>query len=232
MICTHCKIDRPIDQYQTYWHKNHQKHFTRKTCTPCMREGSRLYKQKMKLEKQLPQPTPVPVIPDNWKTCSECFDIKPFDEFYKTRAGNPVRLCKDCYKKYHRDKLEKKMVDKGGPDIYHKEPNRYVSDIQRNQVFELMNAFGWIFDESTGVWNKPGLKENGVFINFTPTDKPKRRPGNNTGRKIKKGVWNSVDKIVKLIEEGHDYFDVAEVFCCSHTTIRKVISEYRNGKIK
>lgn len=227
MICTHCKIDRPIDQYQVYWHKNHQKHFTRRTCTPCMREGSRLYKQKKKLEKL--QPTPVPVIPDDWKQCSDCMEYKPYYEYYKSRAGNPVKLCKVCYKKYHRDKCEVKMNINGGPDTYSSIPNVFTSEIQKEQVHMVMRLCGWIFDESTGVWNKPGLKENGVFINFISTDKPKRKsPAPGGGRKIKKGVWNNMEKIVNMLKEGYTYNDVADTFDCSHTLIRLVVTKYRN----
>jgi hypothetical protein len=213
-----------------------------------MREGSRLYKRRKKLEKEevieIPQPINIiqPVVPesqpevlddDEYKECSDCNEFKSLNNFYLNRYGNHIKRCKECHMLLNRKKAIEKRDMNGGVDLYYKEPNRYIDEQQRSQVFILMKAFGWIFDESTGVWNKAGLKENGVFINFTPSDKPKRKsyfPGQ--GRKIKKGVWNSVDKIVKLIEEGYNYRDVADVFDCSHTTIRKVISDYRNGKIK
>jgi hypothetical protein len=95
----------------------------------------------------------------------------------------------------------------------------------------VMELLGWIFDERTGIWNKPGVKENGVFINIVPVVKKERKVRQtNMGRKIKSGVWNNTERIVKLIEEGYTYFDVADVFDCSHTTIRSVVTRYRNEK--
>jgi uncharacterized protein (DUF433 family) len=60
-------------------------------------------------------------------------------------------------------------------------------------------------------------------------NKPKRVSTPGGGRKIKKGVWNNVENIIKLLEQGHSYRDVADTYCCSHTLIRSVVSNYRNG---
>ena len=198
------------------------------------------YKSKLKEEKQelieVPQPIEIvqPVIPESiidTKMCSNCLLDKPVNEFYLSRAGNPVKMCKECYVEYHVEKSRQKKEDNGGSEHYYKTPNKYTSDIQKKQVFMVMEVCGWIFDSSTGVWNKPGIKENGIFINIKPTiKKQKKRPAVPHGRKIKSGVWNNVDKIVKLIEEGYPYKDVADTFDCSHTTIRSVITKYMNEK--
>jgi len=231
MVCTHCKIDRPIDQYQVYWHKNHNKYHTRRTCTPCMREQSKLYKRNKKLEKQLSQPIPEPVIPDDWKQCSDCMIYQPLDNYYLNKNKNHIKRCKKCHVNIYRENKKQKLIDSAGSDRFYKEPNRYTDEEQRKNVFMVMEALGWIFDEPTGIWNKPGVKENGVFINMVFENKPKRkRPSVPHGRKIKSGVWNNTDKIVKLIEEGYTYNDVADTFDCSHTTIRLVITKYRNGE--
>jgi uncharacterized protein (DUF433 family) len=190
-----------------------------------MRIGYRDYKLKVKS-----QQIPVPVIPDDWKKCSECMEFKPVDQFYLSHAKNPVKMCKVCYKEYYEKKKKTQSELKGGLDTYFKFPNEYTSEIQRKQVFMVMEVCGWIFDKSTGIWNKPGLKENGVFINITPTPKKYKKPSYGGGRKIKSGVWNNVERIVKMLEEGYTYNDVAETFDCSHTTIRSIITNYRNEK--
>jgi hypothetical protein len=196
-----------------------------------MREQSKLYKRSKKLEKQLPQQTPVPVIPDDWKQCCDCMVYQPLDNYYLNKNKNHIKRCKECHGKMYREYKNQKLIDTGGADSYYKEPNKYWDEEQKKNVFMVMEALGWIFDEPTGIWNKPGIKENGVFINIISTDKPKRkRPSVPHGRKIKSGVWNNTDKIVKLIEEGYTYNDVADVFDCSHTTIRLVITKYRNGE--
>ena len=225
MVCNKCKVDYPIEKFDTYFHSTKNKHYTRKICNPCMRIGYREYKSKVKS-----QQIPVPVIPDDWKQCSDCMEYKPLDNYYLNKNGNHIKRCKECHVVMNRKKAVEKMELNGGRDLYYKEPNRYIDDQQRNQVFMIMEALGWIFDESTGVWNKPGIKENGQFVNFTLLNKPKKRASIGGGRKIKKGVWNSVDKIVKMIEEGYTYDDVAETFCCSHTLIRLVVTKHRNGE--
>jgi hypothetical protein len=191
-----------------------------------MRIGYREYKLKVKS-----QQIPVPVIPDDWKQCCDCMVYQPLDNYYLNKNKNHIKRCKECHGKMYREYKNQKLIDTGGADSYYKEPNRYWDEEQKKNVFMVMEAFGWIFDEPTGIWNKPGIKENGVFINIISTDKPKRkRPSVPHGRKIKSGVHNNIDKIVKLIEEGYTYNDVADTFDCSHTTIRSVVTNYRNGK--
>jgi hypothetical protein len=190
-----------------------------------MRIGYREYKSKVKS-----QQIPVPVIPDDWKQCSDCMVYQPLDNYYLNKNKNHIKRCKECHVKMYRENKKQKLIDTGGSDRFYKEPNRYTDEEQRKNVFMVMEAFGWIFDEPTGIWNKPGVKENGVFINMVLQNKPKRRATFGGGRKIKKGVWNSIDKIIKLIEEGYSYSDIADIYCCSHTLIRSVISNYRNEK--
>jgi hypothetical protein len=226
MICNKCKVDYPIEKFDTYFHSSKNKHYTRKICNPCMRIGYREYKLKVKS-----QQIPVPVIPDDWKQCCDCMVYQPLDNYYLNKNKNHIKRCKECHGKMYREYKNQKLIDTGGADSYYKEPNRYWDEEQKKNVFMVMEAFGWIFDEPTGIWNKPGIKENGVFINIISTDKPKRkRPSVPHGRKIKSGVHNNIDKIVKLIEEGYTYNDVADTFDCSHTTIRSVVTNYRNGK--
>ena len=190
-----------------------------------MRLGYREYKLKIK-SKQIP----VPVIPDNHKQCGTCMEYKHLTDFYLSHSKNPIKICKICHKKYYRKRVDEKISMNGGSSSYYSDPNKYFDNEQKEQVFSLMKAFGWIFDESTGIWNKPGVKENGVFINMVLQNKPKRPATPGGGRKIKKGVWNNVEKIMKLIEEGHSYSDIADTYCCSHTLIRSVVSNYRNEK--
>jgi len=226
MICNKCKVDYPIEKFDTYFHSSKNKHYTRKICNPCMRIGYREYKLKVKS-----QQTPVPVIPDDWKQCCDCMVYQPLENYYLNKNKNHIKRCKECHGKMYREYKNQKLIDTGGADSYYKEPNKYWDEEQKKNVFMVMEALGWIFDEPTGIWNKPGIKENGVFINIISTDKPKRkRPSVPHGRKIKSGVWNNTDKIVKLIEEGYTYNDVADTFDCSHTTIRLVITKYRNGE--
>jgi Mor family transcriptional regulator len=165
----------------------------------------------------------------DYKKCIDCNEYKLLDEYYLSATRQAVKRCKSCYVIYYKNKVEDKMEMKGGSDHYYKEPNKYTSEIQKSQVFMVLELLGWEFDGE--VWNKNGLKENGVFINIIPTVKRQiKKSAVPHGRKIKSGVWNNQEKIVQLINEGHLYRDVAEVYDCSHTLIRLVVSKYRNEK--
>ena len=225
MVCSKCNIDQTTDKFETYYHSTRKNFYTRKICTSCMRKGYNEYKLRIKKEKLLLDIQNNP----NYKQCGTCMEYKHITDFYLSHAKNPVKMCKDCYKKYHRGKIDEKISMNGGSSSYYADPNKYFDDEQKEQVFSLMKAFGWIFDKSTGIWNKPGVKENGVFINMVLQNKPKRVSTPGGGRKIKKGVWNNVENIIKLLEQGHSYRDVADTYCCSHTLIRSVVSNYRNG---
>ena len=169
------------------------------------------------------------MIPDGYKECHTCNEIKPIIEFYNSAYKNPLRNCKVCYKKYHRDKVAQQMEDKGGSDAYYSEPDKYTSTIQKVQTFMVMELCGWTYTD--GVWWKKGIKTvDKVWECFKETPKVIRKKQSNAGRKIKKGVWNSVDKIVKLVEEGYTYDDISDIFDCSHTLIRTVVTKYRNEK--
>ncbi len=57
MLCTICKVDKPIEEFATYFHSTQQKMRTRRQCTSCCYARSREYKRNMRLklkEKGLP----------------------------------------------------------------------------------------------------------------------------------------------------------------------------------
>jgi hypothetical protein len=168
------------------------------------------------------------IIPDGYKECQTCNEVKPIEEFYNSAYKNPIRKCKTCYKKYHRDKVQQHMDDKGGQDNYFADPDRYTSEIQKEQTFMVMRLCGWKYTD--GVWWKKGIKtKDKVWECFE--EKPKLiRTQTNAGRKIQKGVWNCIDDIIKRIESGERYSDIADIYECSHTTLRTIVSNYRNGK--
>jgi hypothetical protein len=96
-------------------------------------------------------------IPDNHKLCSDCNEYKPLDQYYLSHAGNPVKKCKTCYKKYHRDKVEHKFKENGGTNHYYMDCDRYTTQEQKDQVFMVMEVLGWTYTD--GVWLKKGVKE-------------------------------------------------------------------------
>lgn len=237
MNCSKCKIDKEVDNYYTYFHINRKKHYTRRVCNDCYKKQQLTYKKKELI--QLPQQETIVepvvlelepevlIVPDGYKQCNDCKEVKPIDEFYNSAYKNPIRKCKTCYKKYHRNKIIQSMENKGGADNYKSNPNEYTSEIQKEQTFMVMELCGWTYNDN-GVWSKPGIKtKDKIWECFE--ERPKLvRTQTNAGRKIKKGVWNCKEDIIKRIEAGERYSDVADIYECSHTTLRTIISNYRN----
>jgi hypothetical protein len=220
-VCNKCFIDKPQDEY--FRERKGDKYYYKKYCLDCFRKQSRDWKARNRASQKIKTDP-------NIKQCTDCKEYKNLEGFYLNTNGNHIKRCKACHGLLYKGWKEEKLANNGGSNSYYQQPNRYWDKEQKDQVFMVMNALGWIYDQPTGIWNKPNVKENGIFINMVLNNKPKRINTGNGGRKIKTGVYNNIDKIVKLIDEGHSYIDVADTFECSHTTIRKIVSDYRNEK--
>jgi hypothetical protein len=226
--CSDCKEIKELNEINFRKNCGTKRYYCNR-CDECQKYIDKIYAQTKRDNEKAQKQVEYLTNPD-YKQCSDCNEYKPITDYYLSHAGNPVRKCKVCYKKYHRDKVEHKFRENGGTNHYYKDPDRYTTQEQKEQVFMVMEVLGWTYTD--GVWWKEGIKDkDNVWTNIIPTDKPKRKQSTiRHGRKIKSGVWNNTDKIVKLIEEGYTYLDVADVFDCSHTTIRTVVSKYRNEK--
>ena len=123
LVCNKCNIEQPDDKFSTYFHSTRKKFYTRKICTPCMRIGYNQYKSKVKS-----QQIPVPVIPDDWKQCSDCKEYQPLDNYYLNANGNHIKRCKTCHGKMYKECKEEKLSNKGGSDRYYEQPNRYFDE--------------------------------------------------------------------------------------------------------
>lgn len=221
MVCNKCKVDYPIEKFDTYFHSGHNKHFTRKICNPCMRIGYKEYKLKVKL---LSQPIPVPVIPDDWKQCSCCNKYKCLDDFYHSPKGTAFKNCKECHVINYKKKVIENSKDRGGSERVSYYPNTYVDKYQKEQTFWVMELMGWTYNDN-GVWSKEGIKDKDkVWTNVIPTKK--KRTGNMTGGRKRLPIHKKVDEVIRDYNEGNNFFDLATIYGCSHTTIRKLIRDY------
>jgi hypothetical protein len=226
--CSDCKEVKELNEINFRKNCGERRYYCNR-CDECQKIIDKEYAQVKRWEEKQKKQIEYSTNPE-YKQCSDCMEYQPLDNYYLNKNGHHIKRCKECHGKMYKEYKNQKLIDTGGADSYYKEPNRYWDEEQKKNVFMVMEALGWIFDEPTGIWNKPGIKENGVFINMVLENKPKRKTSYPHGRKIKSGVWNNTDKIVKLIEEGYTYNDVADTFDCSHTTIRLVVTKYRNGE--
>jgi hypothetical protein len=219
-VCTKCNIERNDDEYYTYWHSTQQKYRTRKICNSCMNEQSRQYKLNNKDKV-------VEVVPT--KYCSSCNKDVPLTGFYDSHMARGY-YCKSCMRKQQQDRTYKKIMENGGSERVPVKPNQYTDEFQKAQTFMVLEILGWTYNDN-GVWSKNGVKSSdNVWVNIIPQPKTKRRPSGVIVKK-KHGVHKYIDTIIKQREEeGMTYNDLADIYSCSHTTIRMIVSKYYNEK--
>ena len=64
-----------------------------------------------------------------------------------------------------------------------------------------------------------------VWECFVEADKQKRKGHSKGGRKVLL-IYQQTEQIIKDHEEGINYFELANIYKCSHTSIRKLIRDY------
>jgi hypothetical protein len=183
--CNKCKIEKEVNQFQTYWHSTQQKHHIRKQCTECYykqrNERRRLKRKEAKLIEvfiptEIIQPE-VPELQSEVKKCNTCHEVKPIDAFYlqSRKDGKRFNRCAACEIEKDRLYRENERREQGGAIRVLTQPNTYNDEYQKDATFKIMKAYGWIFNEEKGMWWKPGIKnEDGTFVKVIPKKKKTR----------------------------------------------------------
>lgn len=159
-----------------------------------------------------------------FRVCIVCNIEKPDTFFYK----NQKQRCKQCQNKY----AYQKELESGDGTRWQvrQNPNDYYNEAQRQETFDFMTKMGWTFTD--GIWwnEKFGKSSDGTFnfpkANVKP-NKPKRKYYNTNGGTPK--VFDLDIFVPTMIEyraEGISYENIATIYGCSHTTIRRFIREY------
>ena len=222
-ICTKCKIERNDDEYYSYWHSTQQKYRTRLICNTCTRKQSKEYKLNRKNKNIMIEEVPT-------QTCPQCKKDVPLTGYYESGRGIKGRYCSSCIRKNQNDKNYKKVMSNGGSERVPVKINTYCDEFSKAQTFYVLETLGWEFNEDTGIWSKLGVKDKfGNWVNIIPQKKRKSRPAGILTKK-KHGVHNYIPQIIRQREEGMTYGDIADIYCCSHTTIRMIVSKYYNEK--
>ena len=159
------------------------------------------------------------------RICTVCNIEKPVAFFYK----NQKLRCKSCQNKIAYQ-LE---IENGNGTRWQvkQNPNDYYNDAQRDELFELMLLLGWTFTD--GIWwkEKFGKEQDGKF-NFPKERVAKSRKkrtdtyNRNGGTPKKFDLDIFVPQMIEYRVEGMSYENIASIYGCSHTTIRRFIREY------
>ena len=213
-ICTKCKNEKELDQYQKYFHSTQQKWRVRGECTDCY------YKTRLKRK----NPNLYYQNHPDYKKCRACTEWKLVDDFHFHSRVTGVRfnICKICQKEQDRIKYDQELEENGGSAKIPTKPNQYKDKYQKEQTFAVMEVLGYIYYQDKGIWLKPGVKElvDGKIV-FSKVSK------NN-----KNGIYHSkvTPKKIMLMkeyrEQGYSYDKIADILDVSDTTVFK----YTNAK--
>jgi len=147
-------------------------------------------------------------------------------DYYLHRGGKPItKRCKVCQKIQDQQRADESRRENGGSMMVPQKPNIYFDDYQRQNTFELMELMGYLYDEGTGIWHKPGWKEiiNGKPVFVVIKEKMKNKP-----KKIKSRIMNEeiLQKMIELRKRKLTYVQIADKLNLSDTTVRKYLVEY------
>jgi len=243
-VCSKCKLEKENNQFYTYWHSTQQKYRTRRECQTCfykkrIKEDLRPLNPKdeeitipTKIIEPEPPESKIEVLEDNipTKICSICKKDLPVDKFYKWNAR-----CKDCSRIKHQQETSQDVLDTlaGGERIPVK-PGVYADISQKNFIFSFLPKLGWIFNEQTNSWYKPGLKEiNGIWPNVQPDQVSK------SGRKLKLKsnlVWFNnkkvpvTDELIKKMyylytEQRYTITAISQIYKTSPKKVKKWVEQ-------
>jgi uncharacterized protein (DUF433 family) len=237
MICRLCGVEKTDEHFRKYRHKKGtDKIYQRNECSLCLNKLSSERRRNRKINppgvlKSQPEVLEKPIEIVELRICKDCGIEKPITDYHRLQQNDRVwyyRNCKKCYLiAINKGKEEKNPLGLR----YRINPNEYTNEYQKEQTFELMNVMGWVFDEPTGVWNKPGLKENGVFLNVIPDKIVIRKRTYHGNTPVKSNyLMENIEQILKYREENVTFDELETIYNCSHTTIRKAIYEYNFKK--
>jgi hypothetical protein len=240
--CTKCKIEKELNQFQTYWHSTQQKNRTRGHCTECYykqkNERKRLRTKEANLIQVSIRPEIIqPVQPElqpailennpNYKQCRTCQEYLELNKFYhhKSKSKSSYLDCRKCLNKKDVDKSRKEreeyIRENGGSERHKQKPGEWIDEYQKEATYNILKAIGWKLNKDNGIWWKEGIKNSdGVFINIKNSKRYKITSFENYPIIInthqKKEIF---DRAVVLRNKGVTYRNISYEVGLSETTI-------------
>jgi len=221
--CSKCKIDKPKDQYQTYWHSTQNTFRTRRYCKDCFRKQKQEWKNKKKLEQN----------PDlqyenhpDYTQCRKCQVWKHKNDYYLIRGKISYTLCKSCSTQKERAERQEYLKENCGSDFVHKDPNHFTDEYQKECVFAIMRELGYLYDESTGIWTKPNIKElvDGQLV----FHKLKKKAPKEKRKRLKSITVKHINTVLELRKNGLKILDIVEKTGVSENSVYRIIKTYGN----
>jgi len=242
MICTKCFIDKPVEEYETYFHSTQNKQRTRRYCKSCFKEQKRKYKETIKM-KEIIQPVvleleievvnPFSTNPD-YKQCRTCQEYKHKIDDYYYHGSSKKTTYLDCTKCLNLRELNRRRAERqeelessGGSEKVHTQVGVWSDKYQKEQTYMVMKALGYTYSDECGHFLKPGVKE---YVD-----------GKLKFYKVNKQKFPNGQKIDYNTPEWKEMFDLYMLGNCSQkqlsmkygvstATINKYINRTKNGE--
>jgi len=212
--CTKCGINKPIDQYDSYFHSTQQKFRIRRYCKACYKKQKDEYKLKNKLEQN-----PDLQYENNpyYTKCKRCDTWRHKNEYYLSKGKVNYALCKSCASQKEREYRKEYLKENCGSDFVHASPNHFTDNYQKECVFGIMQDLGYLYDDSTGIWTKPGWKE-------IVDGKPRFLHINKKRKKGKRLTKEDKEKVSQLYNDGYSVEFISTEIGISSTTIYRYVT--------
>jgi hypothetical protein len=199
---------KSIEEFASYIHKKTNNLYTRHICKECFNAQHQQYKKLVK--------------PRVCLRCEEKKDVKFFPK-YKSIPSHykQANICLRCTSELSRIKYGNRRESKG--EVVPEKPNTYISEQQRKDGFELMEALGFTFSPETGRWSKEGFKNpDGTFVRI---EEKKRLIKEKKEQETKDmNIW---ERITYLREDGSSINDISRITGVNYTAVNKFL---RYGK--
>ena len=242
MICTKCFVDKPVEEYETYFHRPQNKQRTRRYCKSCFRKQKRKYKESIRMKKiiqpvvlelEIEEVNPFSTDP-NYKQCRTCqeYKHKMEDYYYHGESKKTTYLdCKKCLnkKEFNKRKIlrEEELESSGGSERIHLNVGVWEDEYQKKQTYMIMKVLGYTYNEECGHFLKPGVKE---LIDGELVFKKLKKRKYTSVHKIDYDhpVWN---EIYQLYQTGKwSYNQLQNKFGFNTSSICQYVNKIKNGK--
>ena len=223
MICIDCNIDKDLKHFRKY---TDERGYTvqRRQCYSCLAVKQKAREGKIAQPRAYNKEPEVLEVAGVTKKCAECKEVLAVAHYYKSSLGTCFRFCKRCHVKITQDKVVANKIESGGSTRVPPKPNVFADDTQKSQTHQFLKLLGWSYNGT--IWFKKNVKdETGKWLIFEEGPKKKKYANCSGGRKTLE-VHKHKEEVVEKYEQGLTPFDIADIYKCSHTTIRKLIRDY------
>ena len=228
MVCTCCNIDKDLKHFRKYTDRDGHT-IQRRQCYSCLAVKQRAREGKIAQPRPYIKQPEVLEVAGVTKKCAECKEVLAIAYFYRGTRGTPFKNCKKCNNLLSAAKVKQNKKENGGSERVPNKVGVFADEIQMSQTHQFLTLLGWTHNNN-GVWSKENVKsETGKWLLFEEQPKKKRYANYNGGRKTLT-VHQHKEEVVKNYEDGYSPNDLADIYSCSHTTIRKLINDYYDEK--